>query len=291
MKKIIILIALLVFSVGCSLQTRTVSDELYYDQKENSYDHEEFLATANEITQEEDSVYIHQPRSNPYEEVLVNNYDEAWQMRMDARISPWYGMNNWDVYFSDVYWYATSYDPMFYNVIIMGDKVWVEPHWMSSHFNMRYNYFPYSDNSYYQNCYSPYRYNNFYYYNDYYYNNNFNYSRNSNNEVLRNNKDNKRRSYYRIRKSSIRGKYNIDRTNYSRKRIQRKNNIKDRKVYKKIQKIHKKNNSIYNKRKKFNRNKNFYPQKFYNNIKNMNSSLKNLKRSSSSNKDRNRKRK
>lgn len=55
--------------------------------------------------------------------------------------------------YSQTLWYATAYDPAFYNIIAMGNTVWAEPKYISSMFGYPYyssyvNFSPY---------YSPYR--------------------------------------------------------------------------------------------------------------------------------------
>jgi uncharacterized membrane protein YgcG len=141
-----------VFAASCSvtMQDRRVADELYETPDSKSqqesyityYDEAENIL-KNESSQSVDSVVYEEKASsaNPYREVLVDNYSKAHQMRRNAISSPSYGMSDWyGTYYSDDFFYASSYDPAFYNVIVMGDKVWVEPKWLTRHFGAGYQY-------------------------------------------------------------------------------------------------------------------------------------------------------
>lgn len=162
LRSILLIAVAALFAASCStsLQQRRVADELYqnpdqpvqqdnymsyYDEAENILKEESGQAIDSVIYEEKSSSY-----SNPYEEILVDDYDVARQKRMDAMSSPSYGMSDWyDFYFSDAFHYASAYDPSFYNVIVLGDRVWVEPKWLTSHFGVGYRYgnfynFPYN---------------------------------------------------------------------------------------------------------------------------------------------------
>lgn len=174
-----------------SLQQSTINDDIYYSPKDElvasndvntnpTYDKNKSTDFSNkydkaisdvlkDTTKTVDTLIYEDKYENPYDRVVVDSYDEAYQRRLDAMQSPYYGMyNNYFIAFSDDYWYAQSYfnDP-FYNVVIIGDQVWVEPSWISSSFgywpSWRYNYNPY----YYSSYYNPYYYGS--YYNPYYY--------------------------------------------------------------------------------------------------------------------------
>lgn len=83
-------------------------------------------------------------------------------------------MSNIFVINSDAYWLASGFfnDP-YYNVVIVGDQVWVEPRYITSSFG----YWPrrayYGSYSYYSSFYHPYYYDSWYYdrwyYSPYYY--------------------------------------------------------------------------------------------------------------------------
>ena len=144
------------FLVSCSssLQQRQAADDLYYTPdknqnrdiiKEFEEDYNKAIAENEQKDKQEatqnDTVMDFKKSTNPYEKILVDDMNEAYDKRQEAMRDPYYGMNNYySVRFSDDYWYASSFDPMFYNTVVMGNTVWVEPNWMSSHFRHGYNY-------------------------------------------------------------------------------------------------------------------------------------------------------
>jgi len=153
LRSILLIAVAALFAASCStsLQQRRVADELYqnpdqqvqqenymsyYDEAENMLKEGSAQSVDSVIYEEKSSSY-----QNPYREILVDDYDLARQKRSEAMKSLSYGMSDWyDFYYSDAYHYASAYDPAFYNVIVMGDQVWVEPKWMTSQFGMSYNY-------------------------------------------------------------------------------------------------------------------------------------------------------
>ena len=68
--------------------------------------------------------------------VLVDTYEEAYNRRIRGMASLSYRMpaSYINAQYSDAYFYSTAYDPMFYNVMISGDEVWVEPKHITSMF-------------------------------------------------------------------------------------------------------------------------------------------------------------
>lgn len=183
------LIFLSILLASCSsLQQSTVNDDIYYSPKDEvaisgdvyvnptndkqqstmfnkKYDKEISAVLEDETKSEIDTViYKNEDEyENPYESIVVDSYAESYQRRLDAMQDPSYGMNNnYFLTLSDDYWYAQAYfnDP-FYNVVIVGDHIWVEPYWMSS---WTYNRYPSYYGSYYYGSYSPY----YSYYNRYY---------------------------------------------------------------------------------------------------------------------------
>jgi hypothetical protein len=170
---------LVLASCSSSIQQRQVVDDLYYspDKKPNKEiakefekDYERAIADEEKSVQQLDTVADLKKSTNPYEEILVDDPVEAQERRNKAMMNPSYGIANYyDVRFSDAYWYASAFDPMFYNTIVMGNSVWVEPRWLSSSFRYGYNYggfynAPYSSWSFgfshhpYSSRYSPYNY-------------------------------------------------------------------------------------------------------------------------------------
>jgi len=197
MKTIIKITAVLsLFLVSCSsLQTTSSIDDLYYSPKDNiksgndiaynqkynkadSYSENEEIdnkisSILNDESQEnlDTTIYDNDKTGNPYQDIVVDDYDEAYQKRLEAKQSGTYGItNNYFITTTDDYWVASAYlnDP-FYNVIIIGDRVWVEPRWITSSFGY-YNYY----SPWYSRYYGYYGYNDYYgyygYYNSPYYN-------------------------------------------------------------------------------------------------------------------------
>ena len=185
-KTILLLSVSAIFLVSCSssLQQRQVADDLYYspDKNQNREIIEEFEKDYNKAIAENekkekqeatqnDTVMDFKKSTNPYEAVLADNMEEAYKRRENARRDLSYGMSDYySVINSDDYWYASTYDPAFYNMIIAGNSVWVEPKWISTGYGYGYNYgnfynrpmtswgygfshYPFSMNSFY-----PYRY-------------------------------------------------------------------------------------------------------------------------------------
>lgn len=171
--------AFLLASCSSTLQQRRVADDLYYTPKKNqntqlteefSKDYEKLLAEEDAKVKKDTIVEESKKKesyTNPYNEILVDDPVEAYERRQKARMSPYYGMNNYyDVMFSDNLFYASAFDPAMYNIIVMGRDVWVEPRWMSGGYPNFFGMYssPFSSFPYY----SPFGYNNFGYYNGYY---------------------------------------------------------------------------------------------------------------------------
>lgn len=98
--------------------------------------YKEFL--ANDSGKTSDTVLFKTFHENPYDRLLVDSYQEAYERRIAARSNPYYGMNNWFVRYSTDYWYASAFDSGFYNVFAVGDEVWVEPTWITNMFGWPY---------------------------------------------------------------------------------------------------------------------------------------------------------
>lgn len=71
-----------------------------------------------------------------YDDILVTDYETAYARRLRGFNSPTYRMPSsyYNFRYGSDYFLATSYDPAFYNVVVMGDEVWVEPRYISSMF-------------------------------------------------------------------------------------------------------------------------------------------------------------
>lgn len=75
-------------------------------------------------------------RDYSYDNVLVTDYESAYARRLNGFRSLSYKMPSsyYDLRYSPEYHYLTVYDPMNYNIVVMGDEVWVEPKYISSMF-------------------------------------------------------------------------------------------------------------------------------------------------------------
>ena len=194
-----LLFTLLLFASCSSLQQSAVNDDIYYSPKDepavsnidyynqssNSMNKTAIVDRKNDKTisalLENESIenidtVIYQSEDdyeNPYESIVVDSYEESQQRRLEALRGS--GMhNNYFITLSDDYWYAQAYfnDP-FYNVVVYGNNIWVEPYWMSSWYSFGHSYYqPYYYNSFYYPYYSynPYYsyYGNYGFYNPYY---------------------------------------------------------------------------------------------------------------------------
>lgn len=104
---------------------------------------------------------------NGYDAVLADSYESAYARRLYGFSSPTYRMPSsyYTLRYSDAFHYASAYDPAFYNVMVSGDMVWVEPKYITSMFGSwgavavpSYGwYYGWNDPFYYWN--RPYRYN------------------------------------------------------------------------------------------------------------------------------------
>lgn len=75
-------------------------------------------------------------KSNPYDDVLADSYESAYARRLRGFESPSYKMPSsyYNYRYSPTFTYVSAYDPAFYNIIVMGDQVWVEPKYITSMF-------------------------------------------------------------------------------------------------------------------------------------------------------------
>ena len=76
------------------------------------------------------------PYVNGYDAVLADDYQSAYARRMYGFSSLSYKMpSSYYTYrYTDAYQYATAYDPAYYNIMVSGDQVWVEPKYITSMF-------------------------------------------------------------------------------------------------------------------------------------------------------------
>ena len=71
-----------------------------------------------------------------YSSVVADTYKSAYARRLRGFSSPTYRLPSsyYDFRYGDAYNYVTAYDPAFYNIMVSGDQVWVEPKYISSMF-------------------------------------------------------------------------------------------------------------------------------------------------------------
>ena len=74
--------------------------------------------------------------ANPYESVLADDYESAYARRLRGFESPTYKMPSSyiNARYGSAFNYVSAYDPAFYNIVVMGDQVWVEPKYITSMF-------------------------------------------------------------------------------------------------------------------------------------------------------------
>ncbi len=196
---LIILIA--IFAASCtSLQQSTVNDDIYYSPKDqvafvnevntsalrsnnsstifgNTYDDQ--IADILEDESIQDTLVY--DSGNSYNDLVVDDYSDAMVKRRNATKSLYYGTNNYFITTTDAYRYAEIYanDP-YYNIVIIGDQVWVEPYYITASLGYGYCSSYYYDPfyySYYSPYYSSYYYRPFYrsFYHPYYYDSYYSY--------------------------------------------------------------------------------------------------------------------
>lgn len=124
--------------------------------------YEALLAQVGEYNSGEESL--------SYTGVLADTYESAYARRLRGFDSPTYRMPSsyYELRYSPEFAYVTAYDPMSYNIIVMGDEVWVEPKYITSMFGT-WGAPPISMTLGYSGWYSGY-YNCYYGYNPYWYN-------------------------------------------------------------------------------------------------------------------------
>ena len=96
----------------------------------------EALVAAADADAEIDAILGVGSGSNSYDSILADDYESAYERRLRGFSSSTYNMPSsyYNYRTSDAYFYASSYDPAFYNVMVMGDQVWVEPRYITSMF-------------------------------------------------------------------------------------------------------------------------------------------------------------
>ena len=117
------------------------------------------LAEA-EASAAERQYYAAGETSESYGSVLADTYESAYARRLRGFTSPTYRMPSsyYNFRYGSTFNYVSAYDPAFYNVMVMGDEVWVEPKYVTSMFGTWGRPAVYVDPWYYGWNYSPYHY-------------------------------------------------------------------------------------------------------------------------------------
>jgi hypothetical protein len=74
--------------------------------------------------------------SNPYRGYVADSYERSYARRLRGFKSASYRMPSsyYNLRYGGAYTYVTAYDPAFYNIMVSGDQVWVEPKYITSMF-------------------------------------------------------------------------------------------------------------------------------------------------------------
>lgn len=152
MKKLMLVSAFILTAVAVSAQkTRTAADidDLYGTVDRKKIAKQE---TAKEITRQEaekqrayqrslqaqemDRYEYEEEQTNPFDAVLSDSYEESYARRLRGFQSPSYRMPSsyYNFRYGNDSFYTSAYDPAFYNTIVMGDQVWVEPRYVTAMF-------------------------------------------------------------------------------------------------------------------------------------------------------------
>ena len=89
-----------------------------------------------EVLALENGYYDYTDGTMTYSSVLADTYESAYMRRLKGFNSPSYRMPSsyYNLRYGGAFNYVTAYDPAFYNVMVSGDQVWVEPKYISSMF-------------------------------------------------------------------------------------------------------------------------------------------------------------
>lgn len=162
MKKFIFIIMVSVMLSGCAaFQSASLGDDLYSshsrveiaarqkaeaeaaraEAEARQAAWEAKLAQARAVAAENEFKELTSAAQNPYannsyDSVLADDYQSAYARRLYGFSSPSYKMpSSYYTYrYTDAYQYASAYDPAFYNIMVSGDQVWVEPKYITSMF-------------------------------------------------------------------------------------------------------------------------------------------------------------
>ena len=99
-------------------------------------EYEALVAAAEAVKGDMDYNVISNPNDLDYTSVVADTYESAYARRLRGFDSPYYNMPSsyYNLRYSGAYSFLSAYDPAFYNIIVMGDQVWVEPKYITSMF-------------------------------------------------------------------------------------------------------------------------------------------------------------
>lgn len=124
--------------VEIAKRQRAIAEAARIEAEANQAAWEAKLAEARALAAERDfkGMTTSAQTTNPYQSILADDYQSAYARRLYGFSSPSYKMpSSYYTYrYSDAYQYASAYDPAFYNVMVSGDQVWVEPKYITSMF-------------------------------------------------------------------------------------------------------------------------------------------------------------
>ena len=91
------------------------------------------VASDGLIIIDDDAVMV---SDNSFNGFVANSYESAYARRLQGFKSATYRMPSsyFNLRYGGAYTYATAYDPAFYNIMVSGDQVWVEPRYITSMF-------------------------------------------------------------------------------------------------------------------------------------------------------------
>lgn len=91
---------------------------------------------AEAAAQSTENQYYSRSTGENYQSVLADDYESAYARRLRGMDSPTYRMPSsyMNARYSTTFHYVSAYDPAFYNVMVMGDEIWVEPKYVTAMF-------------------------------------------------------------------------------------------------------------------------------------------------------------
>ena len=83
-----------------------------------------------------EDAYYNRSTGENFTSVLADDYESAYARRLRGMESPTYRMPSsyTNARYSTTFHYVSAYDPAFYNIMVMGDQVWVEPKYVTAMF-------------------------------------------------------------------------------------------------------------------------------------------------------------